>query len=98
MARLQVSLGQSGGAVLVNGNYVSGNEPVFVERVVVEELDAQGTTVATSTHRLNMSIDPVLGSTLLLSKTPSGSNVRGMRATAHYIEINKSAKSTVLNL
>lgn len=98
MGRIKVSLGQSGGNVLVNGNYVSGNEPVFVERVVVEELDAQGNTVATSTHLLNMSIDPVLGSTLLLSKTPSGSNVKGMRATAHYIEIEKSAKSPILNL
>ncbi|MEO8348447.1 MAG: hypothetical protein ABI610_06000 [Acidobacteriota bacterium] len=98
MVRFQVSLGRSGGDVLVNGNYVSGSDPVFVERVVVEELDAQGSTVGTSTHRLNMSIDPVVGSTLLVTKTPSGGNVRSVRATAHYIEIDKSAKSTVLNL
>jgi len=98
MVRFQVSLGRSAGDVLVNGSYVSGTDPVFVERVVVEELDAQGNAVGTSTHRLNMSIDPVPGSTLLVSITPSGGNVRGVRATAHYIEIDKSAKSAVLNL
>ncbi len=98
MIRFQVSLGQSGGNVLVNGNYVSGTNLVFVERVVVEELDAQGNAVGASTHRLNMSIDPVVGSTLLVTKAPSGANVRGMRATAHFIEIDKSFKSPVLNL
>ncbi len=98
MVRFQVSLGRSGGDVLVNGNYVSGSNPVFVDRVVVEELDAQGNAVGASTHRLNKSIDPVPGSTLLVTKTPSGSNVRGVRATAHYIEIDRSEKSAVLNL
>ncbi|MDQ5857006.1 MAG: hypothetical protein M3542_01835 [Acidobacteriota bacterium] len=98
MIRFQVSLGQSGGNVLVNGNYVNGTNPVFVERVVVEELDAQGNAVGASTHRLNMSIDPVVGSTLLVTKAPSGGNVRGMRATAHFIEIDRSEKSAVLNL
>jgi hypothetical protein len=98
MVRFQLSLARSGADVLVNGNYVSGTDPVFVERIVVEELDAQGTVLGTSTHGLHVSIDPVPGSTLLLSKTPSGSNVRGMRATAHYIEVDKSFKSAVLNL
>lgn len=98
MVRFQVSLGQSGGNVLVNGSYVSGTDPVFLERVVVEELDSQGNAVFTSTHRLNVSVDPIPGSTLLVTVTPSGSNVRGVRATAHYIEVDKSAKSAVLNL
>jgi hypothetical protein len=98
MVRIQVSLVSSGGNVLVNGNYVSGTNPVFLERVVVEELNAQGAVVGTSTHRLNMSLDPVPGSTLLFSKTPSGSNVRGMRATAHFLEVDRSERSAVLNL
>lgn len=98
MVRIQVSLVSSGGNVLVNGNYVTGTNPVFLERVVVEQLDAQGAVVATSVHRLNMSMDPVPGSTLLVSVTPSGSNVRGMRATAHFLEVDKSEKSAVLNL
>lgn len=98
MVRIQVSLVSSGGNVLVNGNYVSGTNPVFLERVVVEELDAQGSVIGASTHRLNMSMDPVPGSTLLFSVTPSGSNVRGMRATAHFLEVDKSERSAVLNL
>jgi hypothetical protein len=98
MVRFQLSLTRNAADVLVNGNYVSGTDPVFLERVVVEELDAQGNAVGSSTHRLNKSIDPVVGSTLLFSITPSGSSVRGIRATAHYIEIDKSFKSPVLNL
>jgi hypothetical protein len=98
MVRIQVSLVSSGGNVLVNGNYVSGTNPVFLERVVVEELDAQGGVIGVSTRRLNMSMDPVPGSTLLFSVTPSGSNVRGMRATAHYLEVDKSERSAVVNL
>jgi hypothetical protein len=98
MVRIQVSLVSSAGNVLVNGNYVSGTNPVFLERVVVEELDAQGGVIGVSTRRLNMSMDPVPGSTLLFSVTPSGSNVRGMRATAHYLEVDKSERSAVLNL
>lgn len=98
MVRFQVSLGRSGGDVLVNGNYVSGSNPVFVDRVVVEELDAQGNPIGASTHPINASIDPVVGSTLLVTKTPSGSNVRGMRATAHFIEIDRLERSAVLSL
>lgn len=82
----------------MNGNYVSGTNPVFLERVVVEELDAQGSVLGSSAHRLNTSIDPVPGSTLLFSVTPSGTNVRGMRATAHFLEVDKSERSAVLNL
>ena len=98
MVRIQVSLVSSGGNVLVNGNYVTGTNPVFLERVVVEQLDASGNVVGVSTHRLNQSMDPVPGSTLLFSVTPSGSNVRGMRATAFYLEVDKSERSAILNL
>ncbi len=99
MARFQVSVSKSSqGDILVNGTYVSGSEPLLVERVVVQELDGQGNTIGASTHRLNMSIDPVQGSTLLVSKTPFGSNVRAARATACYIEIDKTAKSDTFNL
>jgi hypothetical protein len=98
MVRIQVSLVSSGGSVMVNGNYVTGTNPVFLERVVVEELDAQGGVIGTSVRRLNMSMDPVPGATLLFSVTPSGSNVRGMRATAHFLEVDKLERSAVLNL
>lgn len=81
----------------MNGVYVSGTNPVFLERVVVEELDGQGSVLGSSAHRLNTSIDPVPGSTLLFSVTP-GANVRGMRATAHFLEVDKSERSPVLNL
>ena len=98
MVRIQLSLVSSGGNVMVNGNYVSGSNPVFLERVVVEELDAQGGVIGTSVRRLNMSMDPVPGATLLFSVTPSGTNVRGMRATAHFLEVDKLERSAVLNL
>jgi hypothetical protein len=86
------------GEILVNGNYVSGNNPVLVERVNLEELDGTGATIGTWTERMSMSIDPTPGAYLLFSKAPSGSNVKGARATVCYIEIDKAAKSAVLNL
>lgn len=86
------------GDILVNGNYVSGSEPILVERVNLVELDSAGNTIGASTHRLNMNIDPVQGSSLLFSQTPSGSNVKGARATAHFVVIDKSAQSATLNL
>ena len=85
------------GEILVNGNYVSGNNPVLVERVILEELDSQGSTIGAWIERMSMSIDPTPGGYLLYSKQPSGSNVKGARATACYIEIDKAAKSAILN-
>jgi hypothetical protein len=88
----------SAGDILVSGNYVSGSNPVLVERVVLEELDAQGATIGVWTERMMMSIDPSPGAYLLYSKPPSGTNVKGARATACYVEIDKAAKSAVLTL
>lgn len=99
MVRFQISVGKSAqGDILVNGTYVSGSDPILVERVVIEELDGQGNTVGASTHRISQAIDPVQGSSLLVSKTPFGGNVTAARATAHYIEIDKIAKSPLTNL
>jgi len=87
------------GEILVNGNYVSGIEPVYVERVVLEELDAAGNPIGSWTFHVDKYIDPVVQSSqMLVSKIPSGSNVKGARATACYIEIAKVAKSPILNL
>ena len=86
------------GDILVNGNYVSGSNPIVVERVVFEELDAQGATIGSWTERMMMSIDPSPGACLLYSKPPSGSNVKGARATACYVEIDKAAKSPIFTL
>jgi hypothetical protein len=86
------------GDILVNGNYVSGSNPIVVERVVFEELDAQGATIGAWTERMMMSIDPSPGAYLLYSKPPSGSNVKGARATACYFEIDKAAKSAIFTL
>ena len=36
------------GEILVNGTYVSGAEPAWIERVVLEELDATGNTIGSS--------------------------------------------------
>jgi hypothetical protein len=86
------------GDILVNGNYASGTDPVFVERVNVVELDNTGNAIGATTYRLNMSIDPTPGSYLMVTQTPSGSNVKGARATAFFIVIDKTAQSTTLNL
>jgi len=89
----------STGEIQVIGNYVSGGNPIVVERVVLEELDASGTTIGSWTERMMMSIDPSPGgSRLLYSKPPSGSNVKGARATAWYVEIDKAAKSAIFTL
>jgi len=95
--KVLVSKGSTGD-ILVNGNYVSGGNPVLVERVILEELDGSGATIGIWTERMMMSIDPSPGAFLLYSKPPSGSNVKGARATACYIEIDKAAKSAILNL
>lgn len=99
MVNFKISLAKSPqGEILVNGNYVSGNDPVVVERVNVVELDGAGNTIGATTYRLNKSIDPSPGNYLLVSQTPSGSNVRAARATAFYYLIDKTAQSTTLNL
>jgi hypothetical protein len=87
------------GEIIVTGTYVSGAEPVYVERVVVEELDAAGNPIGSFTFQVGMHIDPVVQSSLMLvTMTPSGSNVKKARATACYIEIDKASKSLVLTL
>ncbi|HVE65098.1 MAG TPA: hypothetical protein VNC59_00845 [Thermoanaerobaculia bacterium] len=87
------------GEILANGLYVTGTNPVFVERVVIEELDASGNAVMSSTFHVQRYIDPVVQSSqMLVSKMPSGTNVKGARATAWFVEIDKVAKSPVLNL
>lgn len=87
------------GEILVNGTYVSGAEPVFVERVNLEELDASGNPIGSFTFHVHQYIDPVVQSSLMLvSQMPSGSNVKGARATAYWIEIDNVSKSAILNL
>jgi hypothetical protein len=87
------------GEILVTGLYVSGAEPVYIERVVLEELDAAGNPLGLFTFHVNTYVDPVVQSSqMLVSQMPSGSNVKKARATACYIEIDKSAKSLVFTL
>lgn len=99
MVNFKISLTKSPqGDILVNGNYVAGNEPVVVERVNVVELDAGGNTIGATTHRLNMNIDPMPGNYLLVSQTPSGSNVKSARATAFFFVVDKTTQSATLTL
>jgi hypothetical protein len=99
MTKFEVSCSKgSQGEILVIGKYVSGTEPVYVERVVIEELDISGNPVGSWTHPAHMHIDPIPGGYMLHMKMPSGSNVKGARATAYYIVIDKVAKSPILNL
>jgi hypothetical protein len=99
MVNFKISLAKSPqGDILVNGNYVAGNEPVVVERVNVLEFDAGGNTIGATTHRLNMNIDPMPGNYLLVSQTPSGSNVKSARATAFFFVVDKTTQSATLAL
>ncbi len=100
MVKYQTSLSKGPqGEILVNGMYVSGAEPVYIERVVLEELDAAGNPIGSFTFHVDRYVDPVVQSSqMLVSKMPSGSNVKGARATAWWIEIDKVSKSLVLNL
>ncbi len=86
------------GEILAYGNYVSGTDPIFVERLNIQELDVQGNTIGAFTYHLNRSIDPGPGSYLLVSKSPSGANVKGARASAYYIDIKGLAQSNRLVL
>lgn len=87
------------GDIMVSGNYVSGNDPILVERVVLTEFDSGGNAIGSSTHRVNIAIDPSPGfSCLLISVPPSGSNVKTARATACFVVIDKAVQSPVLNL
>ena len=100
MVKYQTSCSKgSQGEILVNGLYVSGAEPVWVERVNLEELDAAGNTIGSFTFHVDKYHDPVVQSSqTLVSQMPSGTNVKGARATACYIEIDKAAKSPIFNL
>ena len=100
MVKYQTSCSKgSQGEILVNGLYVSGTEPVYVERVVVEELNSSGNPIGSFTFQIGLHVDPVVQSSqLLASIMPSGTNVKGARATACYIEIDKVAKSPAINL
>ena len=99
MADFQILMSKSSsGDILVIGNYRSGNEPVFVERVVIEEMDSSGDAVFGSSHHVHRSIDPRPGGYLLVSKRPSGSRIKSARAKAYYIEIEEIAESDTLNL
>lgn len=99
MVNFKISVAKSPqGDILVHGNYVNGTEPVVVERVNVLELDAGGNTIGATTYRLNMSIDPSPGNYLLVSQTPSGTNVRAARATAFFFVIDKTTQSGTLTL
>lgn len=72
---------------------------MFIERVNIAELDGNGNTVFASSHHIHKSIDPgVQGSYLLVSKKPSGGNIKAAHATAYYIEIEETAKSETLQL
>jgi hypothetical protein len=99
MANFQMSVSKgSQGEILAYGNYVSGTEPIFVERVIIQELDAQGNTVGGFVYRLNQSLDPTPGSVLLASKIPSGSNVKAAQASACYVEVKGLARSPKFTL
>lgn len=99
MAIFEVSCSKgANGEIRVYGNYKEGNEPVFVERVVIEELDSKGKTIGFSSHHLRRSIDPGPGNYFLVGKMPFGSNVKAARAVAYYIEIEETATSEVLKL
>jgi len=100
MVKYQTSLTKGlQGEILVSGTYVSGTEPVYVERVVLEELDAAGNTIGSFTFHVHTYVDPVVQSSqTLVSQMPSGSNVKKARATTCYIEIDKAAKSLIFNL
>lgn len=90
--QMSVSKGPQG-EILAYGNYVSGTEPILVERVIIQEFDTQGNAVGGFVYRLNQSIDPTPGSYLLVSKNPSGTNVKAAQASACYIEVKGLAKS-----
>ena len=87
------------GEILVHGTYVSGAEPAYVERVVLEELDAAGNTIGSFTFHVHTHVDPVVQSSqTFVSQMPSGTNVKKARATVCWIEIDKVSKSAILTL
>jgi hypothetical protein len=81
------------GSINVFGLYKSGTLPLFIERVNLSEMDSAGSVVCNSCVHVRMSLDPVTGSYLLMSKPLSGANVVAAQAKACYLEIDKSAQS-----
>ncbi len=99
MTKFEVSCSKSSqGEIVVTGKYVTGTEPVYLERVVFEELDNSGNLVGAMTLTPGMHIDPIPAAYMLHTQPPSGSNVKGARATAHFIVIDRVSKSAILNL
>ena len=95
--RMTVAKGPQG-EIQAYGNYVSGTEPVLVERVIIEELDATGNTMGSFVYHLNRSVDPTPGAYLLASKSPSGPNVKFARASAWYEVVDGFVRSDRLAL
>ncbi len=96
MVTFQLYLAKDPTGIRVNANYQSGDRPVFLERVNVEELDASGSVISASTNYVQQYFGTASGSNYLFTHTPSGTNVKKVRAKGLYIEIDKVAGSNVV--
>ena len=97
MAQLELYLVEDQGTVHVNAKY-DQHKPVFLERVNVLELDAGGNTLGAYTTVVRAYFGPGQGTNLLFTHTPSGANVKQVKATACYFNIDQVAGSNTVAL
>ena len=97
MAKLQISLVKDSGMIRVYAAY-NQSQPVFLERVNLLECDSAGSTISAFTTVVRDYFGPGQGSNLLFSHAPSGANVKQVKATGFYINIDQVAASNTVAL
>jgi len=97
MAKLQLVLASDGGQIDIFGKY-DQDKPLFLERVNVTELDAGGLVIGTYATVIHEYFGPGQGTSLLYSHTPTGANVKQVKASGYYINIDQIALSNTVAL
>jgi hypothetical protein len=98
MVTFQLYLVKDPTGIRVNADYQSGHRPVFLERVNVEELDANGSVIYASTNYVREYFGTASGSNYLFTHAPARPDAKTIRANGFYVEIDKVAGSNVVTM
>jgi len=97
MTKFQLFLLNENGEIRVHAKY-DQDKPAFLEHVNVVELDASSAVVGTYSTVVRDYFGPGQGTNFLFAHTPSGTNVKQVKATACYINIDQVAVSNTVAL
>ncbi|TAL00583.1 MAG: hypothetical protein EPO07_09515 [Verrucomicrobia bacterium] len=97
MTKFQLSLVFDAGQIRVYARY-DQDKPLFLEHVNVLELDAGGNTIGAYSTVIRDYFGPGQGGNFLFAHTPSGTNVKQIKATGCYVNIDQVAGSNTVAL